>query len=237
MYRSIVVVSLAFSLLAACGGDDGGGDNLPGDDNLGGTVVNDTGPIAGATVSVLGANPAVEATTDADGKFSLLVPEGESDFLIEAAGHWGEVVRGNVDPGEKISGVEVELTTDAEVTEVATALSRTIAESNGIVVANFVSDGTDLASAKVDLLDNNAPVASDAPFSFDSNGDPTETPSILGGTAAELIFTNVAAGAYELFPDNSGSLGCATEYDTLATPLPVRAKTISSLTIFCAASQ
>src|SRR6188508_1760342 len=49
-------------------------------------------PLAGATVSVVGANPAITTTSAGDGTFSLDVPVGVAALRVIADGHWGALV-------------------------------------------------------------------------------------------------------------------------------------------------
>jgi len=230
-----LIACLAMLATIGCGGDDGG-DGLPDGDNVGGVISSEDGPLAGATVSVVGGS--ASATTGADGTFSLQAPDGDVDFLVEASGYWGQIIRGTVLPDESISGVEIDLASDADVAEIATALSRTLDESKGIVALEFYSSDADLAGTSASVREDNVEVPSDPPFTFDGNDDPVESPTILGGTMEqELIFSNVAVGDYEIFGDVSGSVGCQAEFDTLTKPFPVRAKAISSMTLYCGSGE
>lgn len=231
---SFLIVPLALAVACSGEADD---NSLPGTDNLGGEITNANGPLAGASVSIIGGTGT--AMTDADGSFSLTTTsEGEVDYLIEAPGHWGQIVRVWINPGDVVGGVEVELATDGEVAEVATKLSRTISESKGIFIGEFFSDGLDLAGFKVQLLDMNQPVATDPTFTFDANEEPVATDTILGGSdGPELVFTGVPPGAYEISGEVRNGVGCNVQSNTIERPFPIRAKTISAIVIGCGSAE
>ena len=69
-------LALALVLVAACGGGHhgttgGGGTGITGQTTFQGKLVDSNGPVSGVTVCILGTNPAVCATTDGGGNFSV----------------------------------------------------------------------------------------------------------------------------------------------------------------------
>ena len=227
----LCVFSLA--LIVGCGGDEDDESEFPdltGDDNIGGFVEDDTGPVAGATVSVYGANPAVTTTTNGAGYFALEAIDIDPYILIEAPGHWGKLERVSLHPPEVgRSNYVFELATDADVDEVAVALGRTQLDTNGIVIADFSGeDILDGASATIDIV-------SDPSFTFDANGDPVESTSIIAGSEdTELIFSNAVVGDVDVVPGNMNPpLFCFHEFPSAEDRFPVLPKVISRVQIFC----
>src|SRR5438105_8724847 len=73
---AISALILALALLGACGHDHhattaGGGTGITGQTTLQGNLTDGSGPVSDVQVCILGANPAVCATTDGDGNFSV----------------------------------------------------------------------------------------------------------------------------------------------------------------------
>ncbi len=226
------VFSLA--LIVGCGGGDDDDESefpdLTGDDNLGGFVEDDNGPVEGATVSIYGANPAITTTTNGAGYFALEAIDIDPYILIEAPGHWGKLERVSLHPPEAGRGNYVfDVPEDADVDEVAAALGRTQLDTNGIVIADFFSPDTlDGATATIDIV-------SDPSFAFDANGDPVESTSIIPGSEdTELIFSNAVVGDVDLMAGSTNpSLGCSGDFPFDDNRFPVLAKVISRLQIFC----
>lgn len=223
-------------LIVGCGSDDDDDSDFPdltGGDNVGGFVEDDNGPVVGATVSVYGANPPVTTTTNGAGYFALEAIDIDPYILIEAPGHWGKLERVFLRPPEVGRGNYVfDVPEDGDVDEVAAALGRTQLDTNGIVIADFSGHVTlDGATATIDIV-------SDLSFTFDANGDPVESTSIIPGSEdTELIFSNAVVGDVDLVPGSTNpSLFCFPEipFDPLAEDrFPVLPKVISRLQIFC----
>ncbi len=233
-YRFLFCV-FSLALIVGCVGDDDESDfpDLTGGDNIGGFIENDTGPVEGATVSVYGADPAVTTTTDSAGHFALEAIDIDPYILIEAPGHWGKLERVSLDPAFDGRGNYVfDVLADGDVDEVAAALGRTQLDTNGIVIADFSSeDPLDGATATIDIV-------SDPSFTFDANGDPVESTSILPGAEdTELIFSNAVVGVVDLVPASMNpSLFCFLEFSHFPgdePSVPVLPKVISRLQIFC----
>ena len=225
------VFSLA--LIVGCVGDDdeeSEGPVLTGDDNLGGIVEDDNGPVEGATVSIYGANPAITTTTNGAGQFALEAIDMDPIVLIEAPGHWGNLERVALIPAIEVrSNNYFDIPEDAVVDEVATAIGRTQLDTNGIVIADLYSSTTlDGATATIDIV-------SDPSFAFDANGDPVESTSVIPGSEdTELIFTNAVVGDVELMPwSTNPSLGCSGAFPFDDNRFPVLPKVISRLEIYC----
>ena len=226
------VFSLA--LIVGCGGGDDNDESefpdLTGDDNIGGFVEDDNGPVEGATVSVYGANPAITTTTNGAGHFALEAVDIDPYILIEAPGHWGTLERVSLDPAVGGRGNYVfDLAEDADVDEVAAALGRTQLDTNGIVIADFSGeDSLDGATATIDIV-------SDPSFAFDANGDPVESTSIIPGSEdTELIFSNAVVGDVDLVPGSTNPpLFCFRDFPFDDDRFPVLPKVISRLHFFC----
>jgi len=221
------------ALIVGCGADDDADSDFPdltGDDNIGGFVEDDNGPVAGATVSVYGTDPAVTTTTNGAGYFALEAIDIDPYILIEAPGYWGKLERVGLRPPEMGRGNYVfELATDADVDEVAAALGRTQLDTNGIVIADFSGEEIlDGASATIDIV-------SDPSFTFDANGDPVESTSIIPGSEdAELIFSNAVVGDVNVVPGNTNPpLFCFRDFPFDDDRFPVLPKVISRLLVFC----
>ena len=224
---------LSLALIVGCGGDDDDESDFPdltGGDNIGGFVEDDNGPVEGATVSVYGANPAVTTTTDSAGHFALEAIDIDPYILIEAPGYWGKLERVSLDPAFDGRGNYVfDVPADGDVDEVAAALGRTQLDTNGIVIADFSGEDTlDGATATIDIV-------SDSSFTFDANGDPVESTSIIAGSEdTELIFSNAVVGDVDLVPGSTNpALFCFRDFPFAEDRFPVLPKVISRLQIFC----
>ena len=86
----------------------------------------------------------------------------------------------------------------------------------------------DSASATIDIV-------SDSPFTFDANGDPVESTSIIAGPEdTELIFSNAVVGDVDAVPGNTNpSLFCFRDFPFAEDRFPVLPKVISRLQFFC----
>ena len=196
----------SFALAIACGGDDGG-VSLEGDENFGGVVLDDDGPVAGATVSMFGATPPVTTTTNASGEFAFEASGIDPTIHVEAPGHWGSLEQLRWD-GMPRDDFEFDLPSDAVVDELGSSLGRTVLTTNGILVVEFArGDYLGAESASID-------VSSDTPFTFDANDDPVESDTILSGAEeGELIYTNVAVGDTNIVVTSDGQTACSLDFD------------------------
>ena len=203
-----VVFSFA---LTACGDDGGGAGAVLGTngENIGGVIRDDDGsPIEGATVSIVGASPAVTTTTNASGQWSLVASAGEPQIVARADGHWGGSVRRYLSDGQMIDDIDLDLVPDSIVAEVGTTLSRTVSKSTAIVIVDIHVDGSNSGGESATLS-----VASDPPFTFDANEEPVLSATILAGEETELVFTNVPPGDFDVMPVGNGNLtGCGYEF-------------------------
>ena len=228
--RFVFLASLSCCLAVACG-TDGGELPLSGDENVGGVVVAEQGPVAGALVSVHGASPPVEVVTNANGQFALEVPVGTPTLLVELDGYWRTLSRVHVQADEVVDDLEIEIVSDARVAEVASALGRSFDEANGVLLVEFYAAGAALGGEHAEL-----DVETDVPFTFDEAGAPVESDTLLDGDGeAELVFTNVPVGDLDLivFGDDTET-GCAPEFDSAFDGRwPIAAGAITRARAFC----
>lgn len=242
VFQVSLCVVLAFAL-TACGEDGGGGAAVLGTngENIGGVISDDNGsPIEGATVSLVGASPAVTTTTNASGQWSLVAPAGGSleapeeapQIVARADGHWGGSVRRYLSDGQMIDDIDLNLVPDSIVAEVGTTLGRTVSKSTAIVIVDIHVDGSNAGGESATLS-----VASDPPFTFDTNDEPVLSATILAGEETELVFTNVPPGGFEVMPAGNGNLtDCGYEFAFSTQGFTVAiAGVITRSQVFCGA--
>lgn len=229
---TIGVFALGLLLVTGCGASASGGgdDGLTGDQNIAGVVRDADGPLANAAVVVYGDNTAQEVRSDENGRFALTVTTPDPYLLATADDHWGTLVRLRWTDGVQ-TDVELELTSDAVVAQIATELGRSVPETSRVFLADLYST-SNLNGVGV-VLD----ALSDPPFTLDAEGAPLEQDSPVNGQQeAVLVFTNVDATAVDALPNVTGDVGCGGEFDTGAEfdgPFPLLEKTISRLNFFC----
>lgn len=210
---------IGLALLTLGAGCTGGGKDAPAGSIEGTVVVTDQGPLAGATVTVLGHE--LTATTDANGDYSIeKVPVGDVFLVAEGNGSWGVLVGANVVEG--VTSIDLELVPDSVVTAVAGMLGRTIDVQDGIFQVLFDNHaGGESASLT-------AP--SDDPFTFGVDDDPVVRSSLLASGSQELIFSGMEPGTTGV----TASSGCTAAFP--GADWPIRAKTITSVWMDCVAS-
>ncbi len=230
VFQVSLCVALSFALTACGDGGGGGGGAVLGTngENIGGVISDDGGsPMEGATVSLVGASPAVTTTTNAWGQWSLVAPAGEPQIVARADGHWGGSVRRYLSDGQMIDDIDLDLVPDSIVTEVGTTLGRTVSKSTAIVIVDMHVDGSNAGGESATLS-----VASDPPFTFDANDEPVLSGTILNGEESELVFTSVPPGDFEVMPVGNGNL---TECGYAGSPQVAIAGVISRWQVFCGA--
>jgi hypothetical protein len=240
MYRSLAFLCAAVLTLAVACGDDGGGNDVNNNNDIGnnnndvgnnnndvtvtvtGCVEDPDGDISGATVKVYQAS--ATATTDGTGNFALDgVTPGEVWFDVAAADHWGvlemRVVLAN---GALEDTACFESVKDADVTDVVTALSETEDHAKGIVAVGFDNhvggEGATLSQP------------SDFSFTFDNLGDPVAGTALLANGDGELIFGNVTVGTTTVTLNNAP--GCTLESVETAN-FPVVADYVTEIGVVC----
>ena len=171
-------------LAAACGGGHAGPDAPAA--QLAGTVFDarsSTRPLAGATVELVGASPANQTTTAADGSYTLAVPAGQAVLVRASATGYAAAQEGLVvDAG----GARLDLAPilSGVLTQAQGQLGTTFDPAKGFVRLKIkgASAGTGA------MLD----AAHDLPFICDP-GMPCVHAS-TASAAGELMFPNVAVG-------------------------------------------
>ncbi len=185
-------------------------------------------PAAGARISVVGADD-LDATADADGNFTLVVPTGVKHLLFEGGpSHWNQIL--TVDVGE--DGVhfdQVHLVHDDDVDEVAAQVEVAIERDKGAVMIEFDTPN--------DAGGESASISADSGPSFVFAGEQV-APALgntlpAGGGDSGIVFPSVAVG--DMTATVTGAPGvttCALEIDL---PRPVLGHTMVFLTAVCAA--
>jgi hypothetical protein len=185
-------------------------------------------PVPGATVSVFG-QPQISDTSDGSGRFRLEnVPNGETFFTVEAAGHWGTVSLWDVPEDTNNANVELALIPDELVAVVAEELGRTISETDGMVDIFFSDGAVTGASGTI------TPSQSEPPFTFDPDGFVAVQNTIIAYQGqGELWFTSVPADG-TITADVTGPSGTICEVDeSVGTTYPIMAKSITVVAAFC----
>lgn len=226
----MLAVGLVFGV-GGCGDDNSSNGGAAGSGGSGGGTATISGivyqaddadgmPFQGATVSVVGG---ASTTSGVGGTFSLEAPVGPSSVLTTAAGHWGELLVGDV-PASGINDLEPEVVPDALVDQVAGELGETVDRAKAIVAVEF---GSPAAGNTADLG-----VSFGFAFVFNANGDAVPGTQILPGGGNEVIFANVDVSA-DAMPTatNASNADCAPDYPNAA--YPSQAKVITTVFMVC----
>lgn len=239
---------LALSLLLSglgCSDDDSKGDASVNDatgqsdgqsldsapPKLSGKVVQfteeDAVSVEGATVSILDASPAVEATTGADGSFELDAPESPGVvFLLAEKTGLISGLRGVVAVSGGLSGIELGLLPPAMADSLIDELTlpdRDLAK--GIVDVELDYDsGKAVGGEKIEIDASN-----DGSFVFDADGDPQSGDTLVEDGDPSVIYLNVATGTTTVTVTADG---CSPVLGTAQT-YPTRADTMTMVDITC----
>jgi hypothetical protein len=238
MRKNLCLLAVLASFVLACGGDDSSSPDAPNNSidasfdamlfdaappvSVTGTVtVRDT-PVSGATVAIMGT--AITDTTNGSGAFEIMVPPGEHYITATSTPDYGSLSRITV-PAGGLTGVNLDVIDDADVADVATQLSRTFSETNGIVQIDFNDTAAGGEGATITA-------SSDAAFTFDQNNDAVVSAVIIAGGNTELIFSNVAVGTTGAAVTNGSGTTCALDYPGVTT-WPVVARTLTKIPATC----
>jgi len=215
--------------LIGCGGDDSGdddGSNDAGTDaglqadasvarTVSGIVMDHRGesavPLAGATVSVRDASPAISDTTPANGTFTLMVPEGTATVFIEAT-DFADLAFPLVVPASGRTELELEPVATVEVDAVVTALDRTWSSTDGIVVVSFDDPPPEGAGATISADADDA-------FVFDDTGAPAVRDTLVANGGESVIYTNATAGTTTISLINPDGQTCTMAEDIADWPV------------------
>ncbi|MDX2091368.1 MAG: carboxypeptidase-like regulatory domain-containing protein [Kofleriaceae bacterium] len=176
----------------ACGGSDAAPDAAPPDAaepvTLSGTVIQlsaTRSPVANATVSLRGAEPAMTTTTDAAGGFTLSVPPERATLVVDADTFTGVVIPLEV-PTEGRSGVEIGLIASTALTTTMSLVGLTQDAAKGALIVEFAAPIAGGETATIDAT-------SSAAFHFEG-GIPTTGNMLASNSTGSVVFANVVPG-------------------------------------------
>ena len=151
------------------------------------------GPVAGATVSVVGASPANSTTTDQNGNWSLSIAQGAAVFVrAEATGFVSSQIGGTIPEGG---------TTEVEIIVVTrTFLNSLLSEGGlgnqpagkGVAVVTF--DGESGSGGERVFLS----AGNQGALTFDSDDEAQRSDTLLPGGDSVIIFAGVDTGTTQL---------------------------------------
>ena len=153
-------------------------------------------PLAGATVSVVGASPAISTTSASDGSFTLNVPSNQTVFVQASATGYVAGETGVVIAGGAVSDVNLSVLPLSLITSTLAGLSPalTLDTTKGIVNVNFSFQNGDGGSVSaVAGLDATLSATHGTPFTLGSSGAVYSNVTITGDQST-LIFPNVTTG-------------------------------------------
>ncbi|MBW2223463.1 MAG: hypothetical protein JRF54_04450 [Deltaproteobacteria bacterium] len=205
------------------GGSGGGGTATVSGTVFSAALEDDSTPLAGATVAVVGTT--TSTVSGMDGSFSIEAPVGIGRFLTTAADAWGELLTGNV-PAGGIDMVDTEVVPDALVAGVADALMETIDPTKAMVVVEFdmeVPAGGEAAELGVNY---------DFAFVFNADGDPVLGNELLPGGDTIVLFANVDIGA-DVMPTATNPGGAACPPDPAGVAYPSQQKVFTGVEVVC----
>jgi hypothetical protein len=171
---------------------------------LDGTITANNVGAPGITVKITGPGAAVTMdTTDGNGDFMLNAPLGSEVQLsvTGTTGYYGLVKARSFTALDVGQSLQISLSADAGVEQVAAALSATQDANKGIVLV-FVS-GTGLSGAEGAMIS----AASDQPIAV-NGGDPQRSSTIMTASPGALFFYNVTPGTTTVTPINGTATTC-----------------------------
>jgi hypothetical protein len=184
---------------------DGGYDSPCG---LDGKVTANNVGVSGITVKITGPGAAVVMdTTDGSGNFMLDAPLGQEVQLsaTDTTGYYGLVRARSFTAADVGQSLELSLSDDAGVEEVAAALSATQDVGKGVVIV-FVS-GADMSTVLSGAEGAMISAASDQPIAV-NGGDPQRSSTIMTHSEGALFFYNVTPGTTMVTPINGTATTC-----------------------------
>jgi hypothetical protein len=230
------MLAVAISVAGGCGG--GGGPTGPGNNtptpapraSVSARAVvegsDDSIPLGGITVVVVGASPAITTTTAADGTFSLQVPVGVVLFRLTGPGYWGTLVGLDV-PAAGLAGLDFPLESEASMEATGGILGYGISTANGVVIVIFNNEsGLGGESASISA-------ASDPPFVVTPEGAYLAGNTLLAGAPPAVGFTNVPPGTTGVTVSGRPGTNTCTVQPTSVAAWPVEPKVITFLFAFC----
>jgi hypothetical protein len=191
-------------------------------------------PIPGAAVGVY--DTSLSTTSDSNAAFTLQgVPNGDVFFTTSAGGNWGIVDYYEV-PAETQGDVYLGVTPQAEIDLYETELSRTISDTDSIVVISFYDGPQGGETGTISA-------SSDDPFTFNPD-DPECLPVVQPGIIVsqgwgELIFTGINPADGPITATVTGTSGVTNCYvdESPGTTYPLLAKSLTIVYAYCEPAQ
>ncbi len=238
--RTLSILALAF--VSACGSTGGPKvDSGPGQDGtsqidappsadaappvaITGTVTDNSGmttvPLVGATIEVVGASPANQTTSDAMGKYTLMVGPGQTVFLRASKSGFLAEQRGLV-VGGATSAFDLQPVPMSRVNMAAAQLAITFDPAKGFVVTKFAMTNGGYGATLSAAHDN----------SFDCGNTGCAFSNTTQGNNSDLIFPNVVAGTTTATPTAPTGHTCTAEQ--AITDYRVDANTLTRISFTC----
>ena len=171
--------------------------------------------VAGGTVEVVGASPALSTTTSATGAWSLMIPAGRPVFIRGSKTGYRSVQVGFTVPAAGLAGLALDVVSNELAAQLFSTTGVTENTAAGVLAVNFTltgDGGTLPTNFGVNLSGGGG-----TRIALGGGGGPTVRDTTLGGEHQEMIILNVAAGMTTVTPVVPAGFTCTPSNATLTT--------------------